>query len=90
VDESDAVKAALEARFARKLLEAGKIEQALALAKGAVARAPQAPEPHAVLADVLTARGDCAGAAKEQQLARAAQPKSAVLASATLRPCAAQ
>ena len=90
VDESDAVKAALQARFARKLLEAGQVEQALALAKAAAALAPQAPEPHTVLAEVLTARGDCGGAAKEQQLARAAQAKGAVLAAATLRPCPAQ
>jgi hypothetical protein len=90
VDESDAVKAGLQARFARKLLEAGQVDQAMAMAKAAAERAPQAPEPHAVLAEVLTARGDCAGAAKEQQLARAAQAKGAVLASASLRPCPAQ
>lgn len=90
VDEPDAVKAALQARFARKLLEAGQVDQALALAKAAVERAPQAPEPHAVLAEVLTARGDCAGAASEQKLARAAQAKGAVLAAVALRPCPAQ
>lgn len=90
VDESDAVKAALQARFARKLLEVGQLDQALAMARTAVERAPGAPEPHVVMAEVLTARGDCAGAAKEQQLARAAHAKGAVLASATLRPCAAQ
>lgn len=90
VDEPDAVKAALEARFARKLLEAGKLDQALALARTAAERAPQAPEPHAVLAEALTAKGDCAGAAAEARLARAAQAKGAVLAAVALRPCAVQ
>jgi hypothetical protein len=90
VDESDAMKAGLQARFARKLLETGQLDQALALARSAAERAPEAPEPHAVLAAVLSAKGDCAGAAREQQLARAAQAKGAVLASAALRPCPAQ
>jgi hypothetical protein len=90
VDEPEETRAALQARFARKLLEAGQVDQALALARQAVERAPKAAEPHAVLAEVLNKRGDCTGAAREAQLARAAQAKAAVLASASLRPCAAQ
>jgi len=90
VDTGEEAKAGLDARFARKLLEMGMVEQAVARARIAVERAPGAAEPHAVLAAALSAKGDCAGAAKEQQLARAAAPPAATIALASLRPCPAQ
>jgi hypothetical protein len=90
VDTGEEAKAGLDARFARKLLEMGMVEQAVARARQAVERAPGLAEPHAVLAAALSAKGDCAGAAKEQQLARAAAPKAETIALASLKPCPAQ
>ncbi|HYS81412.1 MAG TPA: hypothetical protein VEM76_11935 [Anaeromyxobacteraceae bacterium] len=90
VDTGEEAKAGLDARFARKLLEMGMVEQAVARARQAVERAPRAAEPHAVLAAALTAKGDCAGAAKEQQLARAAAPQAGAIALASMKPCPAQ
>ena len=90
VDTGEEAKAGLDARFARKLLEMGMVEQAVARARQAVERAPHAAEPHAVLAAALSAKGDCVGAAKEQQIARAAAPQVTTIALASLKPCLAQ
>jgi hypothetical protein len=90
VDTGEEAKAGLDARFARKLLEMGMVEQAVARARQAVERAPGLAEPHAVLAAALSAKGDCTGAAKEQQLARAAAPQATTIALASLKPCPAQ
>ena len=70
VEADGSVKARWDARLARRLLVAKKIEQAIDLARRAVGRAPGLSDAHAVLGEALTAKGDCDAGARELELAR--------------------
>jgi tetratricopeptide (TPR) repeat protein len=58
------------ANLARKLLDAGDVDGAIASARKAVELEPEAAEMHAVLAEMLSRGGKCAEASRESSAAR--------------------
>jgi tetratricopeptide (TPR) repeat protein len=65
--------------LARKLLEAGDVDGAIASARSAVALEPARPETHALLAELLAKAGNCDESKREANEARFIDPRTAAV-----------